>query len=460
MTKELQHNNYEASGNCKLNGNGKYQVIVFGCQMSEHDSEVLAGQLEDMGYQKTEEQSEANIILLVTCCVRETAENKVWGLLGRLRKLKQNKPNLIIGVCGCLPQQKDMGTSIKKRFPHVDLIFGTHNVHELPRFINQLQESQETVLEVWSDADAVVENIPVSRAPGLKAWVTIMYGCNNFCTYCIVPYVRGRERSREPENIVAEIEELVAQGYKDITLLGQNVNSYGKEFEPTFDFADLLKRLNEIEGLERLRYTTSHPRDFTEKLIDVIAASDKVCENFHLPIQAGSNEVLKKMHRGYTRETYLDLISKIRNKVPNASITTDIMVGFPGETEEDFADTLDIVRRVRYDSAFTFVYNVRTGTPAAKMPDQIPDEVKTRRIQELIGLQNKISLENNINMVGKIEEVLIEGPTKNNPNRYAGRTRTNKLVIIDGESVDMVGNFVTVKIIAGHQTHLDGEIVH
>ncbi|MEG6615645.1 tRNA (N6-isopentenyl adenosine(37)-C2)-methylthiotransferase MiaB [Peptococcaceae bacterium 1198_IL3148] len=437
---------------------GKYKIIVFGCQMSEHDSEVLAGQLEDMGYHRTDVQSEADIILLVTCCVRETAENKVWGLLGRLRKLKQNKPHLMIGVCGCLPQQKDMGANIKKRFPHVDLIFGTHNIHELPRFINQLQQSQDTVLEVWSDADSVVENIPVRREPGLKAWVTIMYGCNNFCTYCIVPYVRGRERSRKPENIAAEIKELVAQGYKDITLLGQNVNSYGKEFDPPFDFADLLKYLNEIEGLERLRYTTSHPRDFTDKLIDVIVACDKVCENFHLPVQAGSNEVLKKMNRGYTREQYLDLINKIRNKVPDASITTDIMVGFPGETEQDFADTLDIVSRVRYDSAFTFVYNVRQGTPAAMMVDQIPDDVKTRRIQQLIELQNKISLENNLDMVGKVEEILVEGPTKNNPNRYAGRTRTNKLVIFNGGQ-DFIGKFVTVKITAGHQTHLDGEII-
>lgn len=437
---------------------GKYHIIVFGCQMSEHDSELLAGQLEEIGYQRTDQQRDADIILLVTCCVRETAENKVWGLLGRLRKLKQEKPNLIIGVCGCLPQQQDMGQNIRKRFPHVDLIFGTHNVHELPRLLQQLQQSMKTVLEVWSNEDVVVENVPVSRAPGLKAWVTIMYGCNNFCTYCIVPYVRGRERSRKPDNIVDEIEELVSKGYKDITLLGQNVNSYGKDFDPPFDFADLLKRLNEIKGLERLRYTTSHPRDFTEKLIDVIATSDKVCENFHLPIQAGSNRILKKMNRGYTREQYLTLVNNIRNKVPGAAITTDIMVGFPGETEEDFAETLDIVRTVKYDGAFTFVYNIRTGTPAADMPDQIPDEVKTKRIQQLIALQNSVTLEINQSLEGAEIEVLVEGPTKNNPEHLAGRTRTNKLVIFAG-SKELVGKFVTVKITASHLAHLDGKLI-
>ncbi len=440
--------------NCK----GKYHLIVFGCQMSEHDAEILAGQLEELGYTGTEEQNEADIILLVTCCVRETAENKVWGLLGRLRTLKQNNPNLIIGVCGCLPQQKDMGNNIKRRFPHVDLIFGTHNIHELPRLITQVQQSQETVLEIWSDADSVVEGVPVKRASGLKAWVTIMYGCNNFCTYCIVPYVRGRERSRRPEDIEQEVKELIAQGYKDITLLGQNVNSYGKEFSPPFDFADLLRRLNKLEGLVRLRYTTSHPRDFTDRLIDVIAASDKVCEHIHLPIQAGSNRILKKMNRGYTREQYLELINKIRDKVPNASITTDIMVGFPGETDEDFADTLDIVRQVQYDSAFTFVYNIRQGTPAAKMPDQVPQEVKTERIQQLIALQNDITLRKNQMHIGKIEEVLVEGPTKNDPSKMGGRTRTNKLVVFKGEP-DLIGKIVNVKITAARLTHLDGDII-
>ena len=437
---------------------GNYYIHVFGCQMAEHDAEMLAGQLEEIGYRHTTEQTEADIILLVTCCVRETAENKVWGLLGRLRKLKQQKPGLITGVSGCLPQQAGMGENIKQRFPHVDLIFGTHNVHELPRMINQLQQCRQTVLEIWSGADALPEGVAVRRTPGIKAWVTVMYGCDNFCTYCIVPYVRGRERSRKPENIVLEIEELVSQGYKDITLLGQNVNSYGKEFDPFFDFADLLQRLNQITGLERLRYTTSHPRDFTDKLIDVVATSDKVCENFHLPVQAGSNHVLKKMNRGYTREQYLGLIEKIKNKFPGASITTDIMVGFPGETGEDFKDTLDIVRRVRFDSAFTFVYNTRQGTPAAKMTEQVPDEIKTERIQQLITLQNEISLAKNRDLEGSVVEVLVEGSTKNNADRLSGRTRTNKLVFFTSD-LDLAGQTVPVRINSGHMTYLDGELL-
>lgn len=424
--------------------------------MSEHDSEILAGQLEELGYQPTEDQSKADIIMLVTCCVRETAENKVWGLLGRLRSLKQENPNLIIGVCGCLPQQKDMGNNIKRRFPHVDLIIGTHNIHELPRYITQLQETRETVLEVWSDSDAVVEEVPIKRAHGIKAWVTIMHGCNNFCTYCIVPYVRGREKSRRPENIVKEVKQLAEAGYKEVTLLGQNVNSYGKYLEPPVDFADLLVMLNDIPGLERIRFTSSHPRDFSDKLINVIAKYDKVCEHIHLPIQAGSSRILQKMNRGYTREQYLDLVKKIREKIPNCSITTDIMVGFPGETDEDFADTLDIVEKVKFDGAFTFVYNKRRGTPAAEMEEQVPEEIKTKRIEELISLQNKISIQKNRELEGKVEEVLVEGSSKKNSSRLGGRTRTNKLVIFNGSN-ELIGKIIPIKITAGLLTHLDGE---
>lgn len=426
--------------------------------MSEHDSELLAGQLEEIGYQKTEQQQDADIILLVTCCVRETAENKVWGLLGRLRKLKQDKRNLIIGVCGCLPQQEGMGQNIKKRFPYVDLIFGTHNIHALPRLLQQLPQTRGALLEVWPQERTMEENLPVSRTPGLKAWVTIMHGCNNFCTYCIVPYVRGRERSRKPEDIVDEIEGLVAKGYKDITLLGQNVNSYGKDFNPPFDFADLLKTLNNIDNLQRLRYMTSHPRDFTDKLIDVIAASDKVCENFHLPIQAGSNKIMQRMNRGYTKEQYLSLVNKIRNKIPDAAITTDIMVGFPGETEADFAETLDLVSTVRFDSAFTFNYSIRSGTPAAEMAEQVPDEIKTKRIQQLIALQNSISLEINQGLIGTVLEVLVEGPTKNKSGYLAGRSRTNKLIIFKG-TMEFVGKLIAVQVAAGHPTHLEGKLL-
>ncbi|SHK71300.1 tRNA (N6-isopentenyl adenosine(37)-C2)-methylthiotransferase MiaB [Desulforamulus aeronauticus] len=439
-------------------GEGKFVFIQsFGCQMNERDAESLSGMLGDLGYQPTESRDKADIILLNTCCVRETAESKVFGLLGRLRKLKVAKPDLILGVCGCMPQQEDVAKRIRHSFPFVDLIFGTHNIHELPRMIYQIRENQEAVLEVWATEKGIAENVPVQRKDKLKAWVTIMYGCNNFCTYCIVPYVRGRERSRTPEDIRREIEELVQEGYQEVTLLGQNVNSYGKDLEQNYRFADLLLDLDKIEGLKRIRFMTSHPRDFDDKLIEVVASSKKVCEHYHLPAQAGSNRILKAMNRGYTREHYLELIAKIKKFVPNASITADLMVGFPGETEEDFQDTLDLVRQVRYDSAFTFVYNIRTGTPAATM-EQVPEEIKSERIQRLIELQNQISLANNQADEGKILEVLVEGETKNNPDRLAGRTRTNKLVVFTGP-LEISGKLVQVKITKGRPNLLEGELV-
>lgn len=432
-------------------------IQTFGCQMNERDSENLLGMLEDLGYSQVETHENADMIILNTCCVRETAESKVFGLLGRLRKQKVANPNLIIGICGCMPQQQDVAKKIRHSFPFVDLIFGTHNVHELPRMLQQIHDTKEAVLEVWSTERGIAENVPVRRKDKLKAWVTIMYGCNNFCTYCIVPYVRGRERSRKPEDIINELKELGQQGYKEVTLLGQNVNSYGKDLEMNYYFADLLASLENVEGIERIRFMTSHPRDFDQRLIDVIAASSKVCEHFHLPAQAGSNRVLKLMNRGYTREQYLKLIADIRRVIPECSITADIMVGFPGETDEDFEETLDLVRQVRYDSAFTFVYNVRSGTPAAKM-EQVPEDIKSVRIQKLIELQGNISLENNIDDQGKILEVLVEGETKTNRDKLAGRTRTNKLVVFAGP-VEMTGQLVQVKITKGRPNLLEGELV-
>ncbi|MEG6522416.1 tRNA (N6-isopentenyl adenosine(37)-C2)-methylthiotransferase MiaB [Desulfotomaculum sp. 1211_IL3151] len=439
-------------------GEGKFAYIQsFGCQMNERDSESLAGMLEDLGYSPTDTQEKADIIILNTCCVRETAESKVFGLLGRLRKRKVAKPDLILAVCGCMPQQEAAAKRIRHSFPFVDLIFGTHNIHELPRMIHQVQENHEAILEVWATEKGIEENIPVKRKDKLKAWVTIMYGCNNFCTYCIVPYVRGRERSRQPEEIVNEIKALVQEGFKEVTLLGQNVNSYGKEFADHYRFADLLLALDKIAGLERIRFMTSHPRDFDQRLIDVIASTKKVCEHYHLPAQAGSNRILKLMNRGYTREHYLELIRKIKEAVPNASITADLMVGFPGETEADFEDTLDLVKLVRYDSAFTFVYNLRTGTPAAKM-EQVPEEVKSERIQRLIEMQGQISLENNQQEEGRMLEVLVEGETKTNPDLLAGRTRTNKLVVFRGD-IKLIGKLVQVKITKGRPNLLEGELV-
>ena len=433
----------------------RYLIITFGCQMNEHDSEILAGILHDKGYVKTDKQEEADIILLNTCCIRETAESKVYGMLGRLRRLKKTNPKLILGVCGCMTQQAEVGKKLRQRFPFVDLVFGTHNSHLLSELLDRLTQSRQAVLEIWPDGGLIPGELPAQRASGIKAWVTIMYGCNNFCTYCIVPYVRGRERSRTPEDILQEVRRLALAGYKEVTLLGQNVNSYGKDLQKTKDFADLLLMLEDLEGVERIRYMTSHPRDFSDKLIDVISKSKKVCENFHLPVQSGSNRILKLMNRGYTRDNYLELVDKIRCAVPQAGITTDIIVGFPGETDADFAETLDLLEKIRCYSAYTFVYNMRTGTPAANMQEQVDDLVKKSRIQTLIEIQNRISLTSNEAEVGRILEVLVEGPGKTNRDNFTGRSKTNKLVIFPAQE-DLTGKTVLVEITKGRLSHLDG----
>lgn len=434
----------------------KAHIITFGCQMNEADSELMAGLLEGIGYECTDSAEEADIILLNTCCVRETAENKVWGLLGRLKKYKEHKPGLIIGVSGCMPQLAGVPNEIRRRFPFVDLVFGTHNRHELPAMIARIREGREKVHAVWEKAPAIPDGLPVKRAPGIRAWVPVIHGCNNFCTYCIVPYVRGRERSRSMESILREVRELAEMGYREVTLLGQNVNSYGKDLERKVDFADLLRAVNEVDGLWRIRYTTSHPRDFNDRMIEAVAACSKVCEHFHLAAQAGSNRILKRMNRGYTREYYLDLVARIREAVPAAAISTDLMVGFPGETEADFADTLDLARRVRFGQAFTFVYNPRRGTPAARMPDQVPHAVKSERIQRLIALQKEIALEQNRALEGQTLEVLVEGPSETDRNLMSGRCRTNKQVIFPGKR-EWTGRLVPVRITEGHLAYLAGE---
>ena len=435
-----------------------YHIITFGCQMNERDSAILAGMLQEMGYKPTGELEKSDIIILNTCCVRETAENKVWGRIGELKSLKSKNPGLVIGICGCMTQQADVGEKIRKRAPHVELIFGTHNIYRLPELVKRVKEERKAVLDIWESEGEIVENLPSKRVAGVKTHVTIMYGCNNFCTYCIVPYVRGRERSRQSDDIIREIRELVKDGYKEVMLLGQNVNSYGKDLNPKTEFSDLLKELENIEDLYRVRYMTSHPRDFNERLIDVIAASKKVCNHFHLPVQAGATNVLQKMNRGYTKESYLELIRKIREKIPLASITTDLIVGFPGETEDDFRETLDLLAQVRFDAAFTFVYNKRSGTPAADMPDQVPDQVKKERIQKMISVQNTISQENNLAEIGRIHEVLIEGVNRNNPELMEGRTGTNKLVLLKGDE-PLIGQVAEVRITESGTWHLDGEII-
>lgn len=436
-----------------------FKIETFGCQMNEHDSEVMAGMLEQMGFFQVRETEQADIILLNTCCVRETAENKVFSLLGKFRRKKVENPDLIIGVCGCMPQQEGMAEKIKKSFPYVDLIIGTHNVEQLPELLERIVARREPVLEIWAGSGGIAEDLPVKRKEGVRALVTIMYGCNNYCTYCIVPYVRGRERSRRPEDVLAEVERTGREGYKEVVLLGQNVNSYGKDLNDSIDFADLLDILDGVSGIERIRYMTSHPRDFNEKLIRTIAASEKVCEHFHLPVQAGSNRILKKMNRGYSREDYLRLIEQIKTIIPDSTITTDIMVGFPGEEERDFNDTLDLVRQARFDSSYTFVYNNRPGTPASKMEKQVADEVKKERIKVLIHLQNKISLERNQGEIGQIQEVLVEGEREAGSGFLCGRNRGNKMVLFQGGSKH-IGKIVKVKITGARLAHLSGEIQH
>lgn len=437
-----------------------YQVITFGCQMNEHDSEVLAGVLESMGFQPVQELADADIVLLNTCCVRENAENKVFSVLGRLRRLKSAKPGMIIGVSGCMSQQAGMAARLRQGFPHVDLILGTGSAHQLPDLIGRVLERRGPVLAVENVLGGIMEKLPMRRKQGLRAWVPVMYGCDNFCTYCIVPYVRGRERSRLPEDVAEEVGALARQGYREVVLLGQNVNSYGKDLGGGLDFAALLEMLDKCEpdeGVCRIRYMTSHPRDFSQRLIETVAASDKVCEHFHLPVQAGSNYILQKMNRGYTREYYLELVGGIKSRIPQATITTDIMVGFPGEEEKDFHDTLDLVRQARFDSAYTFVYNTRPGTPAASMAGQIPEGVKKARIQELLALQNKISLERNQEEVGREQEVLVEGESKNGPGLLVGKNRGNKTVIFPGGR-ELIGHAVQVRITGSRLAHLTGAL--
>lgn len=436
----------------------KYFIITYGCQMNVHDSEKFAGMLEEMEYHQTGEIEDADIILFNTCTIRENAELKVYGKIGSLKQLKEEKPDLIIGVGGCMMQSEEAVQQLYEKYPQVDLIFGTHNIHHVPELIERIETERDRIVEVWNEEEGLIPDLPSAREDDFKAWVSIIQGCNNFCTYCIVPYVRGRERSRPLMDIKNEVERLVKQGTKEITLLGQNVNSYGKDLDDNLDFADLLLELDKIEDLYRIRYMTSHPRDFSRKLIDVVKNSDSVCENFHLPIQSGSTSILKKMNRGYDKEKYIELVNDIRNELPEASITTDIIVGFPGETEIEFRETLDLVEELRFDGAFTFIYSQRTGTPAAKMGEQIPKEIKKERLNRLMKLQNKISLENNQKELANILEVLIEGESKNNSEMYMGRDRKNKLVIIPKEE-GLVGKIVNVKINKVQSFTLFGEVV-
>ncbi len=404
-----------------------------------------------------DELNKTDVLLLNTCCVREKAENKVLGHLGEYKRLKQTNPNLIIGVGGCMIQQKGVAELIRKRAPQVDLLFGTHNIHRLPELLNQAKETGATLIEVWDQEKNIIDTLPTKRADKLKAYITITFGCNNYCSYCIVPYVRGKERSRVPQVILDEAMDLADDGYKEIMLLGQNVNSYGKDLVQKVDFADLLTSLDDIPQLDRIRYMTSHPRDFSDKLIATIAGSKHICKHFHLPVQSGSNTILKKMNRGYTREYYLELLKKISQAMPEASITTDIIVGFPGESDHDFEDTLDLVTKARFDSCFTFLYSPRQGTPAARWM-QVDEDIKKARFNQLLTTQNEISLAKNKSMLGEVEQVLVEGTSKTNDKRLSGRTEGNKIISFEGEE-KLIGQIVSIEITDALTWSLSGKHV-
>lgn len=441
-----------------LNFNKSYNIATFGCQMNEHDSETLAGMLTELGYLENKNKKEADVAIINTCSVRENADKRFFGTLGQLKKVKEDRPDVVVAVCGCMMQQQHIIDTLKAKYPWVDLVFGTHNIHEFPRLLTNVLNERNKVVDVWENGGEIVEGLPSKREYPFKAYVDIMYGCNNFCTYCIVPYTRGRERSRLPEEIVNEVKGLAADGVREIMLLGQNVNSYGTGCDFKADFADLIYLLNETDGIDRIRFMTSHPKDLSDKLVQAYKDCSKLCNNIHLPVQSGSSEILKRMNRKYSKEDYLKLIGKLRNAVPEIAITTDIIVGFPGETEEDFEETLDLVRKVRFDSAFTFLYSIRKGTPAEKYTDQVPEAAKHERFNRLVELLNGISAEKNAACVGQILDVLVEGPSKTNSKTYAGRTESGKLVNFKG-TPELVGQIVPVKITEGKTFSLFGDIL-
>lgn len=439
--------------------NKKYCVVTYGCQMNLHESEKISGILSGMGMSAVNEPENADVVVFNTCCIRDTAERRALGNIGKMKELKKKNKNLLIVVTGCMTQQNGFAENMKERYQYVDVILGTHNISDLENQIRIRLEKKKRVAAVL-DTDGYIddETTPVTRTSFPNAWVNINYGCNNFCTYCIVPYVRGRERSRDMKSIISECKKLINDGYKEITLLGQNVNSYGNDVpDENVNFANLLREVAKIDGKFRIRFMTSHPKDLTEDVVKAIRDNDKICNNIHLPIQAGSNSVLKNMNRRYTREHYLGLIDMIRRYLPDCGITTDIMVGFPYETEEDFLDTMDIIEKVRFSTAFTFIYSVRKGTKAAEMP-QIPYEIKQNRIKRLIARQNEITEEISKDYVGNVYEILVEGLQEKKNGYVVGRTESGRLVSAKGDE-SMIGEFKNVKITAVKNAQLLGEIL-
>lgn len=420
-------------------------VTTFGCQMNAKDSEKLKGILGEMGYITGKEEEEADLVIFNTCTVRENANLKVYGRLGSLKSWKKDHPHRIIGLCGCMMQEETVVEKLKQSYRYVDLIFGTHNIFRFAELLVQRFETKEMVIDIWEKADQIVENLPAERKYAFKSGVNIMFGCNNFCSYCIVPYVRGRERSREVDAIKREIEDLVKDGVKEVMLLGQNVNSYGKNLEQPVSFAQLLRKIHEIDGLERIRFMTSHPKDLSDELIQVMKECPKICRHLHLPVQSGSTRILEKMNRRYTKESYLALVDRIREAMPDISLTTDIIVGFPGETEEDFQETLDVVRKARYDSAFTFLYSKRTGTPAAALEEQVEESVMKDRFQRLLKEVQTISREVCAVHEGSTQEVLVESVSEQDPSMLTGRLGNNLLVHFKGEK-EKIGSLLPVKL--------------
>lgn len=427
----------------------KSYVLTFGCQQNEADSEKLYGMCKEMGFTPCDNAEDADIILINTCAIREHAEKKALSYIGQCKHLKAKKPELLVGVCGCMVTQEHRRDTIKFSYPYVDFVFGTSSIHRLPKLVYEKIEKSKRIYCPEEAEYKVAEGLPIYRNSNYRAWVSIMYGCNNFCTYCIVPYVRGRERSRRPDDIIAEVRDLVEKGYKDITLLGQNVNSYGKDVKDSdgkvYDFADLLADIDKIEGEYLLHFMTSHPKDASRKLIDVMAESKHIAHQFHLPMQSGSDEILKKMNRHYNTEKYMETVEYIKERIPDVTLTSDIIVGFPSESEEDFADTLDMLRKVEFDMTYSFIYSRRVGTPAAKMEDQIPEDVQGERFKRLIDLQNEIGLKKNKPLEGETLRVLCDGRSKNDENVFCGRTDGNKIVLFDGSDED-TGKFINIKI--------------
>lgn len=449
-----ENNNFAAK-------NGRPRLALtetYGCQQNENDTERIRGMLNEAGFEFTDNPEEADVVIYNTCAVRENAEQRVFGRLGILKHIKETRRDMIIGVCGCMVQQEHITEKIKKIHSHVDLVFGTHALYKMPELLYKAMHRKKTVVDIESSDGAIAEEIPILREAAHQAWVSVMYGCNNFCSYCIVPYVRGRERSREPQAILDEVRELVQSGCTEISLLGQNVNSYGKDLEEEIDFSDLMRMVNEIDGVKRIRFMTSHPKDLSDKLIETIASCDKVCRQLHLPFQAGSNRILKQMNRKYTKEEYLEKIEKVKKAIPDISLSTDVIVGFPTETNGDFEETIDVLKKVEFDNIFSFIYSRREGTPAAKLDFVLSDEEIHANFNKLLEVQNEISKRKNDAYVGRTEIVLVDGVSKNNENTLSGRCESSKIVNFKG-SEDLVGKYVKVKITESHTWSLNGEII-